>query len=83
MIAVSVFTVFLVVIFSVVSARPWNQTAVEEQTKNLQECEYFQVKLLLLLTLFPLSGCQFCNPLLFSLNMRHGFFSESEDVGGE
>ena len=81
MIAVSVFTVFLVVIFSVVSARPWNQTAVEEQTKNLQECEYFQVKLLLLLTLFPLSGCQFS--MLFSLNMRHGFFSESEDVWGE
>lgn len=41
MITVWVFTVFLIVIFSVVSARPWNDTAVEETTKNLQECEYF------------------------------------------
>ena len=42
MITVWVFTVFLIVVFSVVSARPWNDTAVEETTKNLQECEYFQ-----------------------------------------
>ena len=42
MVTVWIFTVFLVIVFSVVSARPWNATAVEETTKNLQECEYFQ-----------------------------------------
>ena len=42
MVTVWIFTAFLVVVFSVVSARPWNATAVEETTKNLQECEYFQ-----------------------------------------
>ena len=42
MATVWVFTVFLIIVFSVVSARPWNDTAVEETTKNLQECEYFQ-----------------------------------------
>ena len=29
------------------------------------------------LTLFPTSGCQFANPLSFSLYLRHGFCSES------
>ena len=42
MITIWVFSAFLIIIFSVVSARPWNATAVEETTKNLQECEYFQ-----------------------------------------
>ena len=41
MITVWVFTTFLIIVFSVVSARPWNDTAVEETTKNLQECKYF------------------------------------------
>ena len=42
MITIWVFSAFLIIVFSVVSARPWNATAVEETTKNLQECEYFQ-----------------------------------------
>lgn len=42
MITIWVFSAFLIIVFSVVSARPWNDTAVEETTKNLQECEYFQ-----------------------------------------
>ena len=42
MITVWVFTVFLIVVFSVVSARPWNDTDLAETTNNLQECEYFQ-----------------------------------------
>ena len=32
------------------------------------------------LTLFPTSGCQFANPLSFSLYLRHGFCSESKFV---
>ena len=32
------------------------------------------------LTLFSTSGCQFANPLSFSLYLRHGFCSESKFV---
>ena len=42
MIAVWVFTAFLVVTFSVVSARPWNETEVIETTESLEECQYFK-----------------------------------------
>ena len=42
MIAVWVFTAFLVVTFSVVSARPWNETEVIETTDSLEECQYFK-----------------------------------------
>ena len=42
MIAVWVFTAFLVVTFTVVSARPWNETEVIETTESLEECQYFR-----------------------------------------
>ena len=35
------------------------------------------------LTLFPLRGYQFGTSLLFSLHLRNGFHSESEDVKGK
>ena len=42
MIAVWLFTAFLVVTFSVVSARPWNDTEVIKTTDSLEECQYFK-----------------------------------------
>ena len=34
-------------------------------------------------TLFPLSGCDFGDPLLFPLNFRYVFCSETEDLNGD
>ena len=42
MIAGTAFTIFLVITFSVVSARPWNGTATLEEVENTQDCEYFK-----------------------------------------